>query len=588
MGRAKTGRPSGRPPTGRKTGGHYCSAVGCSNCTARDRKRGIQFYKFPKDKKRCKEWMLKVKRIGPRGALWIPHKTSRICSEHFYGGLKSDDPSSTSYLPTLFSTGHVPVASQADIARLDRRQRRGHMSGHHGKRDMTSHVESVHFDDIEEQDMTENNSELEDVETDMRSHNDSVHVATKEDNLSNHVESAHEATEKVSEFENEAVQIAAEIFKPPKIHQQQQTPKWMFSCLDVEGKSQYEFGGFLASHSEPDMKFECHYLSANEKCTAIMTKYEKNTKMKTVGTLTKPETKDATTNISWKYLTILELRDNQFSGYTGVSKQMFNFFLYRIGENLKDSLPISREYKLILVLVKLKLDVTFVVLASMFDIRQHGAKAWFDEAFWALHSATKDLVIWLSKSTIQARMPAAFKESFPGTRCIIDASEVECSRPQTPKARVQMYSSYKSRWTYKFLLGCAPSGEITFISKSFGGRTTDSELTVKSGFIKLIEVGDTILADKGFPTIEAKLNESGGILVMPPFKAGQKSFQFTRRENQECYKIARVRVHVERAIGRLKNFKCFDFVRADMGEYFDASLIIVSAICNCLTDLIKE
>jgi hypothetical protein len=75
----------------------------------------------------------------------------------------------------------------------------------------------------------------------------------------------------------------------------------------------------------------------------------------------------------------------------------------------------------------------------------------------------------------------------------------------------------------KFLIGCAPSGEVTFISPTFGGRTRDTEITVQSGFLDLIEVGDVILADKGFPRIEKDLNSAGGLLVMPPFKAGNRT-----------------------------------------------------------------
>ena len=41
-----------------------------------------------------------------------------------------------------------------------------------------------------------------------------------------------------------------------------------------------------------------------------------------------------------------------------------------------------------------------------------------------------------------------------------------------------------------------------FVSPGFGGRTTDMEITVKSGFIDLVERGDVILADKGFPSID--------------------------------------------------------------------------------------
>ena len=36
-------RKKGRPATGKVTGGNYCSAVGCSNCTVRDRKKGVKF-----------------------------------------------------------------------------------------------------------------------------------------------------------------------------------------------------------------------------------------------------------------------------------------------------------------------------------------------------------------------------------------------------------------------------------------------------------------------------------------------------------------------------------------------------------------
>lgn len=87
----------------------------------------------------------------------------------------------------------------------------------------------------------------------------------------------------------------------------------------------------------------------------------------------------------------------------------------------------------------------------------------------------------------------------------------------TNKKRVQTYSNYKGRFTVKFLIGCAPSGEITFISKGFGGRTTDTEITVRSGFLKYIEEGDVEYAGKGFPHIQTKIGEYGGTLVMPPF-----------------------------------------------------------------------
>ena len=67
-----------------------------------------------------------------------------------------------------------------------------------------------------------------------------------------------------------------------------------------------------------------------------------------------------------------------------------------------------------------------------------------------------------------------------------------------------MYSNYKSSHTVKFLIGIAPSGEIIFISKAYGGRVTDTYLTVNSGILELLEPGDVVLADKGFQQLETR------------------------------------------------------------------------------------
>ena len=167
-------------------------------------------------------------------------------------------------------------------------------------------------------------------------------------------------------------------------------------------------------------------------------------------------------------LPILRFNDKQFPAFTGVSKNVLQFFLYRIGASLQDSpRSLSREMKLTLVLAKLKLNVPFIILAGMFGVGQSMVKGMFLEEFDPLALAAKDLVIWYNKATIKDRMPASFKSLFPSCRAIIDASEVECSRPPTPVNRVKMYSQYKSRFTFKYLVATAPSGEITFCVQGF-------------------------------------------------------------------------------------------------------------------------
>lgn len=109
------GRKMGRPKTGIVSTGSYCVAVGCSNCQGREGKKGVKFYTFPKDEARRQQWIVRVNRREPSGALWQPKSSARLCSEHFFGGEKSNDPDSVSYLPSIFPTVHVREPRQTDL-----------------------------------------------------------------------------------------------------------------------------------------------------------------------------------------------------------------------------------------------------------------------------------------------------------------------------------------------------------------------------------------------------------------------------------------------------------------------------------------
>jgi hypothetical protein len=100
--------------------------------------------------------------------------------------------------------------------------------------------------------------------------------------------------------------------------------------------------------------------------------------------------------------------------------------------------------------------------------------------------------------------------------------------------------------------------KIIFISALFTGSISDNMFLQNSGSTKTIESklkrsflmpGDTFLAGKGF-TPDQLLKPVN--VNIPVFKINNVQFSVDEVLTQN---IARERVHVERAIGRLKNYK---------------------------------
>lgn len=156
-------------------------------------------------------------------------------------------------------------------------------------------------------------------------------------------------------------------------------------------------------------------------------------------------------------------------------------------------------------------------------------------------------------------MPQCFKTTYPKTRVILDCTEIKVQRPSSKVLNSEFYSAYKSHTTLKCLVGIAPHGAVTFVSSLYQGSISDKEITRRSGILSLIEEGNEVMADKGF-LIQDLLQPLKATLTIPPFLSKTKSLQFTSKEVTETQQIARLRIHVERAIRRIKEYQIFEKV----------------------------
>ena len=93
-----------------------------------------------------------------------------------------------------------------------------------------------------------------------------------------------------------------------------------------------------------------------------------------------------------------------------------------------------------------------------------------------------------------------------------------------------------------------------FVSQLYTGSISDRQLTKESGFLELLSSvlkGKSIMADRGFD-IQDLLAKYGILLNIPAFRSSSTA-QLKEADVVATEKIARVHIHVERAIGQVKN-----------------------------------
>ena len=98
----------------------------------------------------------------------------------------------------------------------------------------------------------------------------------------------------------------------------------------------------------------------------------------------------------------------------------------------------------------------------------------------------------------------------------------------------------------------------------------------RCGILSLLEPGDSVMADRGF-TIADLLDLKGVALNIPPMKT---SDQFTQRELTTTCRIANLRIHVECAIGRIKNFKLLNDIPNTMAQVADQIFFVCAFLSN--------
>ena len=147
-----------------------------------------------------------------------------------------------------------------------------------------------------------------------------------------------------------------------------------------------------------------------------------------------------------------------------------------------------------------------------------------------------------------------------------------------------LYSNYKHNLSAKYLIGVAPNGAITFVSNGYLGSVSDKMVTDDSSILNHMKAGDLILADKGF--LLHDIIPQGVFLNLPAFLRGKS--KFSKAEAIFSTKIARSRIHVERAIERLRNYNVLKKISAHERCFADKLVQVCAALVNFQSPIIGK
>lgn len=269
---------------------------------------------------------------------------------------------------------------------------------------------------------------------------------------------------------------------------------------------------------------------------------------------------------------------NMLHFYTGINKEIVQWVFSLIKKEVKQVLKqLSLLDHLFVVLMKLKLGLYNKDLAYRFGVKPVIISRIYRQWLPVLASSLQLLIIWPDKPALRKNLPKCFKK-FRNCVCIIDCSEIFIQRPLNLNARAQTWSNYKNNNTIKYLISCTPAGAVSFLSEGWGGRVSDKEITLKSGFLNLVERGDLVLADRGF-TIEVELATQGATLKIPAFTKGKS--QLPAADVDKSRQLANVRIHIERVIGRLRKFNILNTtIPISQVDLLDDVMVVVCGLVN--------
>ncbi|XP_044595532.1 uncharacterized protein LOC123272662 [Cotesia glomerata] len=180
---------------------------------------------------------------------------------------------------------------------------------------------------------------------------------------------------------------------------------------------------------------------------------------------------------------------------------------------------------IVMTFMKLRQNMSYAVLSVLFKICTHETcRIRILDMIDILYLCLKNVIYWPSKDNISRNLPLCFK-NFTNVRTVVDCIEIPTQKFKNLCCQLNTYSYYKSGYTLEFMTAVTPAGIISFISKPYGGRSSDNAIFEQSEILKMMDKNDDLMADRGF-TVGDLCKKYDVNLITPPFlKQKKNNFQ---------------------------------------------------------------
>uniref|UniRef100_H2ZYA6 X-ray repair cross complementing 2 n=1 Tax=Latimeria chalumnae TaxID=7897 RepID=H2ZYA6_LATCH len=200
---------------------------------------------------------------------------------------------------------------------------------------------------------------------------------------------------------------------------------------------------------------------------------------------------------------------------------------------------LSKFQKLLLTLMKLKLNLKFQDLAYRFRVSKTTAANVFHATLYILYMRLSFLIVWPEREELLKMMPIDFQELFKDrVAAVTDCFELSLER-SSRKEYAQSCSNEENHPTLKFLIGITPQGTISFVSKAWGGQVSDEMCTESCGILNNLLPGDVLVSNRGIRCAELKASVDG-------------KPQLVRASIDSSPQLFRLRMHMKNVIGHMR------------------------------------